>query len=188
MSELWRNVEPLPEELSGEIRCRLFRYAEEVVASDWDSMAVHGSHSPEATGRYEQIWEAFYDWDPDSLSLAEATFYQQAVGELNELGRERRRRGLLQPMVRALLIWGGVFVVLFSLLIPVHSLRVQLTVTSIISGLIAASIFLALALERPFAGDLSVGPASFERIAGSFERRAGGAPCALLPAADAEAP
>ncbi len=55
LSGLWRDVEVLPEEFRGEMRCGLYRYAREVVVSDWDSMAVHGAHSPEATQAYEEI-------------------------------------------------------------------------------------------------------------------------------------
>ena len=175
-------MEVLPEEFRGEVRCRLYHYAREVVASDWDSMAVHGGHSPEATQAYEGIWLAFYAFEADSLSQAQVTFYQEAVGQLNELGRERRRRGLfaateVQPVVRSFLIWGGVLVVLFSLLIPARSLWIQLTVTAVVAGLIASSIVLALGLERPFAGDLSVEPDAFETVIASFERRAEGPPC-----------
>jgi hypothetical protein len=175
VSELWRDAEPFPDSVRSLIHERLDSYVHRVVEADWDSMAAYGRASPEATEAYELVWRAYYTFEPTS-GLEEA-FLAQSLQELNDFGRARRKRGQfasarVQPLVRLFLIGGGLMTVLFSLLIPAKSVRFQALVTGVMAGLIAFSIFLALALQRPFSGDLSVDSDAFVKVMGSFDCRA----------------
>ncbi len=174
LSELWRDAEVFPEQHRERIHDALLAYAREVVASDWDSMARTGRHSDASTARYEEIWAAYYALAPSGPT--QEAFYAQSVSELNELGRDRRQRGLfgradVHPVVRVLLVGGGILTVLFSLLLPAASATVQMVVTGLMASVISFSVLVALALQHPFSGDVSVRPEAFEEIVRSFERR-----------------
>jgi len=174
LSELWRDSGPFPDSVRLGVRRDILGYVDEVLASDWASLAATGRHSSAATAAYEEIWDVYYQFQPETAS--QSGFYTASLHELNEFGRARRARSLeaqarVHPLVRMFLFGGGAMTVLFALLIPAKSRLIQAAVTSVMSGLIFFSIFLALSLQMPFSGDVSIRPTAFEEIHDSFERR-----------------
>lgn len=174
LSELWRDAEVFPESVCRDVHDRLIRYGKEVVTSDWETMANEFRPSPIANERYDEIWHAYYGYEPSTT--IETAFYEESIRQLNEFGRARRNRILyasaeVVPLVKVFLVSGGILIVAFSLLIACPSLPIQLTVTSLIASLTGFSIFLVLSLQQPFSGEVSVTPTAFVTLNESFQRR-----------------
>ena len=174
LSELWRDAEVFPQTLCEKIHNQLFNYANQVVNYEWDIMAKYGKVSVESEASYSLIWRLYYSYEPSTER--QKTFYTESISQLNKLGSARRHRVLfasakVQPMVRLFLVVGGFFIVGFSFLLACPSMQIQIIITMLIASLTAFSIFLVLALQRPFSGDVNVKSTAFTNIIESFEKR-----------------
>jgi hypothetical protein len=174
LSELWWNSDVFSQQACREIHGKLVNYAALVVSDDWPSMAANGRHADSANASYRALWKSFSAYEPDSDK--ETLFYSESIRQLNELGTARRHRELfasagIPPLVSLFLILGGVISIVFLLLLPCPSLKMQLVITTLVATLITFSVFLVLSFQRPFSGVLSVEPSAFEEIGESYERR-----------------
>ncbi|MFJ6797692.1 DUF4239 domain-containing protein [Streptomyces sp. NPDC091268] len=143
-------------------------YTHAVVEVQWPLMR-DGHPSYEATAPQTQaLYDALQAYEP-SGTRAE-TFYAEAVSRLNDVAAQRRARVSMAetslPLLLQVLVYGGAFVILpLTFLFGLRSLKMQLLFVSAVAGLIAFSLLLVVALDRPFAGDLSVSPQPYKESA-----------------------
>lgn len=174
LSELWRDAEVFPEPARTRIQMNLLAYAEAVVYSEWESIGLEGRPSPAAENAYQEIWNSYYDFRPQTPQ--EELFYETSILQLNEVGKHRRQRILesrskLPGPLWVFLICGGLVTVFFTYLFGARHLWVHGTVIALLTWLIAFGLFLILSLQYPFTGDISIKPLPFEELVESFKQR-----------------
>ncbi|MBT2452465.1 DUF4239 domain-containing protein [Streptomyces sp. ISL-43] len=143
-------------------------YVHAVVEVQWPLMR-EGRPSYEATAdQTHAMYTALQAYEP--VGVRSETFYGEAAGRLNDIAAQRRARVTMAetslPVLLQVLVYGGALVILpLTFLFGLRSLKMQLLFVSAVAGLIGFSLLLVMALDRPFAGDLSVSPAPYKEAA-----------------------
>lgn len=173
LSNLLRDVEPLPPEDRVRIQTAILTYAQNVVDREYDTMA-EGESDEQTTAAYEAIWNQFYRTKVDHEPAA--TFYSTAVGRLNELGESRRLRVLSSQSTIPLPLWllligGGVFTLAW--LFPFHmaDTRIQTWALGTVGAFTGFVLFLVYALQHPFTGDVAIDPGVYESLIETWQNR-----------------
>ena len=172
LNELWRDAQAFPENERVDIQNRLHRYASDVVAFEWPTMAESGIASDEAERSYEEIWRFYYELEP--AGEVEQAFFAVSLEQLNEMGRYRMQRILdsrayVHPLMWIFLLGGAAVTIVFALLSATRHAWVQIVVLSSLTALICYSIVMVYALERPFTGEVSIKPYAFRELIEAFE-------------------
>lgn len=174
LSELWRDAQVFPDSSRTQIQSQLITYAEAVVNFEWKTMALKGKASDIAETAYGDLWQCYYNFDPEGPQ--EEIFYFTSLQQLNDVGRHRRRRIMesrskLPTPMWVFLICGGFLTIFFTYLFDTRHLWLQGLVIALLTWLIVFSLFLVLSLQYPFTGDISVKPLAFQELVHSFKHR-----------------
>lgn len=171
ISNLLRNSSVFPAPVRSEIQERLITYTQSVIDDEWETMARGESSSTTSTA-YRRVWTAYYDFHPQNER--EHDFYAESISRLNELGQERRLRVIssqssIPSILWILLVAGALITIGYLYLFAISNALLQRLMIGSVTGLLAFILFLVLALDHPFAGEISVTPDAYEDIVESFE-------------------
>lgn len=174
VSNLLRDSRVFDAETQARLQGRLIEYAKAVVEDEWKIMPS-GQTSPATNEAYERLWETYYEIQPQTER--EKVFYQESIQRLNELGSSRRARLIisqsgLPATLWFLLIGGGIIVVAFTYLFGTKSAITQTLTVGALAGLIGFLLFLILAMDFPFSGDLRIEPDDLRGVIRLWEQRA----------------
>lgn len=163
-----RSAEVFPPAERARVDKAVGEYVHAVVEIQWPLMR-EGRPSYEATAEQTHaLYTALQSFEPSGPRSE--TFYAEAAGRLNDVAAQRRARVTMAetslPPLLQVLVYGGAFVILpLTFLFGLRSLKMQLLFVSAVAGLIGFSLLLVVALDRPFAGELSVSPAPYKEAA-----------------------
>lgn len=171
ISNLLRDAVVFPPPARDDIQGRLITYTRSVIDDEWETMA-EGESSP-VTGRaYRRVWAGYYDFHPRTDQ--EHDFYDESIGRLNDLGQNRRLRIISSSASIPWIMWvllagGGVVTLGYLYLFVIDNPVLQRLMIGSVAGLLAFILFLILALDHPFAGDVRVTPDAYEDIVDSYD-------------------
>ncbi|MFD8634707.1 DUF4239 domain-containing protein [Streptomyces sp. NPDC059533] len=163
-----RSADTFPAADRARINQAVGAYAHAVVEVQWPLMR-DGRPSYDATAvQTRDLYAALQAYEP-SGPRAE-TFYAEAVSRVNDVAAQRRARISMAetslPVLLQVLVYGGALVIIpLTFLFGLRSLKMQLLFVAAVAGLIGFSLLLVVALDRPFAGDLSVTPQPYQEAA-----------------------
>ena len=168
LSNLWRDAEPLPSTDKDRIQNALVVYVQNVINREYDAMADGESDDP-TTEAYEAIWRGFYDTPIDEADGTAASFYDTAVGRLNELGEARRLRVLSSQSTIPLPLWvllvgGGIFTIAWLFPFYMANTKIQTWALGTVGAFTGFVLFLIYALQHPFAGDIAIDPGVYQSL------------------------
>ena len=171
ISNLLRNSAVFPPPARSEIQERLIAYTRSVIDDEWETMA-RGESSPVASAAYRRVWTAYYGFQPQNDRQHD--FYAESITRLNELGQDRRLRVISSessiPTIMWILLVVGAFVTIgYLYLFAISNAVLHRLMIGSVTGLLAFILFLILALNHPFAGDVKVTPDAYEGLVESFE-------------------
>lgn len=155
------------------VRERLSAYAKTVIENDWPLMA-----RAELPSQSSRDLDALYD---AVLALHPATPRESAIltellTRLDAITEARRDRlllatGIVPPVLWAVLVAGGVTTLSFTFFFGLRSVRAQTLMTGMLAAMIFMSLFIAIEIDHPFTGGVSVTPEAMElalaKIAGA---------------------
>jgi hypothetical protein len=167
---LYRDSVSLGEPTAGRVGPLVIAYAEAVVNKEWPELA-YGRGSEAADDALDAVFPALTAFEPKTPR--EQVIFAAAFAELNHASEQRFARlheaeAALPGMFWLALIFGAMLTQVTGTLLHMRDRRLHeaLNVSmAVISGLL---IFLVLALDNPFAGDLSVPPDAFVRALGEM--------------------
>jgi hypothetical protein len=176
LSNLFRDSVPLPDDEQNRIQNALVVYVQNVVDREYDSMADGEADGPTEEA-YEAIWNGFYSVSPPEDG-APASFYDSAVGRLNELGEARRLRLLSSQSTIPLPLWillvgGGLFTISWLFPFYMRDTRVQTLALGSVGAFTGFVLFLIYALQHPFAGDIAIDPAVYQSLLDGWQEKLG---------------
>jgi amino acid transporter len=169
---LYRDVGVFPAANRQDLRTALREYARAVVDQEWETMA-RGDESPEASDRFDRIWDRFLAYRPGDA--AEQAAYAEGFARLNELGKERKTRILesqasIPDIFWFLLVFGAIATIGFTFLMGMQNLGAQLVMNGVMTAIIMLALFLIVVLDRPFTGDIRAEPVPFQYALHQMER------------------
>ncbi|HEX2191720.1 MAG TPA: DUF4239 domain-containing protein [Acidimicrobiales bacterium] len=134
------------------------RYVHAVVDEEWEAMGS-GNESPEAAAAMDGLYGALREVQPEDPVTS--AFYAEASSNLGEVDTARRERIRLSqrglPAVLQLLIVGGALLIIgFTYLFTIESRAAHVTMTAGVALLLGFTLLLALLLQSPFSGNISV--------------------------------
>jgi len=141
----------------------LHQYAAKVVKQDWAE--VESGDQKEATIEpYRQLWRDIVSYTPRNVSEQEC--YAILLRDMEELSDARKYRMVeakseLSPILWAVLIAGGVMIVLFTYFFFVESLMTQLLMTASVVIFLSMNIYLIYICQNPYRPELGAKEAGF---------------------------
>jgi ABC-type multidrug transport system fused ATPase/permease subunit len=150
----------LPDPLAARLIDLERRYTQAVITDEWPRLA-HGEQSPTVDTALENLAAGIRAVDP--ADPRQAVVYDHLLQQLDALGGQREAvaidsRTAVPPLIWLVLLLGGLVVVGYTYLYGVERLRAQVAMTSALTIVIALALFVILALDYPFTGDLRVRP------------------------------
>jgi len=111
------------------------------------SVTTGGAHTP--------LRQLFFQLDANSIPNRE--LYGETLRCLNNLAQYRRMRifagnDTVPPVIWLVLLVGGVFAVSYTFFFGMKNVRAQFLITTTLTALISAILFLVYVLDHPFTG------------------------------------
>lgn len=165
---LYRDAKAFPEAYRNEVRTALINYGKLVIEEEWPIMSKgQYAYSREAWQALNKVWELYQSYNPHTEY--EKIWYAESITRLNALMDYRRIRlsdsqNELHILMKIFLIAGGVITISFMYFFGVENLKAQIMMTAALSGIISFIVFLILAIDNPFQGDISIRPDSLGHI------------------------
>ena len=163
MVTAYRDTQTFPEPQRSVAEAAYRTYAMKIMATEW---AVHGELRPHAT---PDLLNPIYDVyrEVPAKTPAEADDMGRAMDHLHELEMARHERHLslestLAPIFWLMLVIGAILTMVFLFVFQFESRQVHAALTGLLAAALAASLFLIMALDRPFTGGVKVSKYPFE--------------------------
>jgi hypothetical protein len=136
------------------------------VAREWPEME-HGRSSQAGTDALTRLYQATLSYQPTDFSGQ--TFEYTVLQELGSLTQARRDRlvlaaGAVPGVVWLVLFTGAVLTITFTFFFGTVNVRNQSLMTGALALLIFSVLMIAVAIDRPFAGQVQISPEPLQQI------------------------
>jgi hypothetical protein len=163
VAQLVGDVGAFPPPVRDELVATLDRYVQLVRGEEWARMA-DGEASDRAGMTLASFGRLLQRFEPSTAS--ESAFYGESVEKLNDVVSQRQERlhrahSSLPTPFQVLLIAGAALLIVFLFFVGTPSPRAQTLVVAGVAAVIGFNLLLALVLDYPFAGDISVSDEPF---------------------------
>jgi len=160
---IFRFAYHLPSDSRAQIQQLARAYCQAMISEEWPMM-THEQQSPTAHRITQQLWHALSSVQPGNAS--EQTVMDHALSELTEMTEHRRIRLLqsrqhLPAILWAVLVVGGLVTVSSTCLFGVENFKLHVVQVFEISFLLSLMLVAIASINRPFQGDIHVGPGAF---------------------------
>jgi hypothetical protein len=161
----------LPDESKQHIQDRVLDYAQSVIDVEWPRLG-EGKSSPETLKLAMAVVRAVAGFEPKTNR--EQTLYDAQVAAVTEFWNCRRTRMVLADQGVPALEWlvlvaCGVITVVFTYFFKVDRLKLQLSMTAMLSTIISLNLYLILMFAYPYSGDVMVRPEGFKMFRAIIE-------------------
>lgn len=138
-------------------------YIVTVRGEEWNDLR-HGQESERAWNELDSLYRVLQSYQPRTLS--QKYFYGEVVNRVNNLMAARRERlndaeEGIPPTFEVLLVGGAVLMLTFTFLFGVRDFRVHAAMAISVAALIGFNLLVALVLDFPFSGQVSVSSSPF---------------------------
>jgi hypothetical protein len=160
---IFRFAYHLPPESRTQVQELARAYCQAMLSEEWPMMAQE-KQSPTAHRIVQQLWHALSSVQPRNAS--EQTVMDHSLSELTEMTEHRRIRLLqsrqhLPALLWAVLVVGGLVTVGSTCLFAVENFKLHVVQVFEISFLLSLMLVAIASINRPYQGDVHVGPGAF---------------------------
>ncbi|MGA0567187.1 hypothetical protein ACO2Q7_07635 [Rathayibacter sp. KR2-224] len=165
LGALYRDVSGFPAAIAGPLQEALRSYTRTVISEDWPLQ--HAGMAPaDSSVTLLTFQHMLLHYRP---SAGTSSLYTATVNQYNDFVTARRTRinvtSLGLPTLLWALIWVGALVnAVLLACVDVKSLRVHLAMAGMLALFVGLVIFVTADMDRPYLGDISVGPDDFSRL------------------------
>ncbi len=166
LAALYRDVTGYPEPIRSQLQAELREYTDQVIHKAWPQMAKGETPAAgvEYMNRFQEILIAF-----EPRTDGQKLLHGEALRAYNEFIQARRLRldavnTGLPPVMWAVVIVGAFIGLSASFFFKVEDARLQGIHALLLSIFIGLVIFMIFAMDRPFRGDLALGPGPYQLI------------------------
>lgn len=169
LSALDRDVAALSEPAAGELRSLLREYLDFVIDHAWPEHK-RGRIPSDAEVRIDAFQKRLIAFEPQSPR--ESVLFGESIRQFNVLLEHRRDRlASIGNGLPAVLWWvvlvGAMLNMILLYVLRIEPLRTHMLLIGLVSTFIGLMIFLIIAMDHPFVGDLSIDPDPFEALRNS---------------------
>lgn len=165
LAGLTRSADSFPDGARESIRSAVGEYVHAVVEDEWP-MLRRGESSPRAFAALEGLYATVRSFEPQTQ--VEQAFYRSSVDNLGTITLSRRQRVQqseegLSPLLRILLVAGGVVFIILAYPASVRRLRTRMIIVGGAAAFVSFAYLLTIVLDHPFAGEISVDTAPYKK-------------------------
>ena len=165
VSDVFRQAQGYPEPLRRRVREGIRAYVE-AAKQQWGREAT-GQFGDEASRNLELLHRDLLQFEPHGVR--EELVHRQQLHDMSRLLDQRRNRIFaagsgLNPVTWSIILSGSVLIVAFSYFMGTGSLRAHLAMTAILGASIGLVIFLIVAMDYPFRGDIGIKPSALDAV------------------------
>lgn len=145
-------------------------YLTAAITRDWPAMEK-GKGSPAVTAALTDIYVAVLRFHADERQ--EALVVSDILRQVDIVSESRRERlvsadGIVPGIIWTVLFGGAVITIGFSFFFGAENLRAQAAMTGALSLMIFSGLLIIVAIDRPFAGTVKVGPEALAIVIADF--------------------
>lgn len=170
-SDIYRQAAGYPEPLRGHVREGIRLYVE-AATQQWGREAT-GKFGDQASRDLQALHHEMLRFQPNGPG--EELVHRQQLHDINRLLDHRRNRIFaagsgLNPVTWSVILLGSVLIVAFAYFMGTGSFRAHLSMTAILGASIGLVIFLIVAMDYPFLGDVGIKPTALNEILEAIRR------------------
>jgi hypothetical protein len=170
---LWRDVRGYPEPLRGRMRDTLRGYTDQVINGAWPQQR-RGKIPREGVEWMDRLQADLFAFEP--ASEGQKIYHAETLRAFNIMNQARRQRldavhSGLPGVMWWVLLPGAIGCVLLSLLFRVDNAWYQGALVVSLAGFLSMNLFVIIALDRPFQGDIAIGPDSYKLVYDQLMKR-----------------
>jgi len=163
---LWRDIGNYPEPVRGQLQDTLRGYTDQVINVAWP-LQRQGKIPLEGVAWMDRLQAQLFAFEP--VSEGKKVSHAETLRVFNNMVHARRQRvdavhTGLPWILWVVLLPGAVGCVLLSLLFRVDNAWFQGALVVGLSGFLSMNLFVIIALDRPFQGDIAIGPDSYKLV------------------------
>jgi hypothetical protein len=166
IGSLYRDVTSLPEPARTALSTELHDYTVAVIDQDWPAQrrGQTANASRLSLDRFQATLMAF-----EPTSAGEQARYAETLSAFNHLVQQRRLRvdagqGGLSPIMWGVIWIGAAISIGVGYFFYFEDIKLHATMIALIAGFLGIVLFMIVINDRPFAGDFSASPASYQLI------------------------
>jgi hypothetical protein len=168
---LYRESAAFPDETQEELHVLVRQYADEVVELEWPAMAEGVPGDSRAGAVFDEMAETLAS--AQVTTPAQEEFLGAEAERLSQLVSLRSQRldyadRTIPGVLWTALIVGGIVTIGFALLFGLQRAVLHSLMLGSLAALIGVLLFVAVEMDRPFAGGVAVQPEPFERVLADF--------------------
>ena len=166
VADLYDLADQLPAPSDARVRDMARAYTRSVIDDEWP-LLDRGQASPRTTELGHELGRTL--WAVELQTARDQVIYDKALTLYQGLQDNRRlrlyqSRDGLHPLVWTILIAGAIVTVAFTYLFGLDNTRAHALMIAALAGTIAAILFMIMATDYPYSGDVRVLPAPFELV------------------------
>jgi hypothetical protein len=163
---LWRDIGHYPEPLRGQLQDTLRGYTDQVINVAWP-LQRQGNIPLEGVAWMDRLQAQLFAFEP--ASEGKKVSHAETLRVFSDMMHARRQRVDAVHTGLPWILWvvlfpGAVGCVLLSLLFRVDNAWFQGVLVVSLAGFLCMNLFVIIALDRPFQGDISIGPDSYKLV------------------------
>ncbi|MEK7886173.1 hypothetical protein AAB992_03555 [Burkholderia contaminans] len=184
--ELSRDLAAFGDPVADAARDALRAYLDDVVRDEWPKMQQQASADAQAAARFDRLFDLANRIEP--RSERQRVLLGEVLARANEMAKHREQRLLTLDAAMPVTLWGVVVltsVLSFLLLYLLPGTRFHIALVTSWALTLGLAFFFVLAVDRPFAGEVSVKPEPLRAIVAAMDgqsRRSGPAASRDVPA------
>ena len=156
----------LPAEPQAKLRDELSSYVEAAISDDWPEMA-RGAGSKRVTEQLSEVYAAVLAIPAETPR--DAVLVEELFNQLNAVSEGRRERLILADGIVPNVIWlvlfaGAAVTLAFTFFFGSRNLIAQVLMTGMLAVLIFMALYVAVQIDHPFSGPVSVPPQALKLI------------------------
>ena len=166
IADLWRDISSYPEPVRGQLQDTLRGYTDQVINVAWP-LQRQGKIPLEGVAWMDRLQAQLFAFEP--ASEGKKVSHAETLRVFNNMVHARRQRvgavhTSLPGVLWVVLFPGAIGCVLLSLLFRVDNAWFQGTLVVSLAGFLSMNLFVIVALDRPFQGDIAIGPDSYNLV------------------------
>ncbi len=167
---IFRLADSMDAEAGAELHAAIAAYLEAAITEDWPAME-RGGESPAAIAALGAVYAALLRHEPDDLRGA--AILEEGLSQLDLLTQARRARvglalGTVPGVVWGVLLVGAFVTIGFTFFFGTANLRAQALMTGGLAFLMFSGLLIVIAIDRPFAGTVKLGPEPLVEVLRDF--------------------
>ncbi len=171
VSDIFRQAEGYSEPFRGRVRDGIRAYVEAALRQ-WAREGT-GQFSGEASQALQLLHRDLLQFEPPGLR--EELVHRQQLNDMSRLLDQRRNRIFaagsgLNAVTWSIILSGSALIVAFAYFMGTSSLRAHLAMTAILGACIGLVIFLIVAMDYPFRGDVGIKPNALNEVLTGIHR------------------